>query len=143
MDQCANKIVKMNEKNKENGGYRFLTINPQVLVQVTVEAAEAKKATDITVLNIGGVSIVADYFVICSSRSPVHARAIADEVEERMVLQGAGRPRKEGFRAGRWILLDFGSVVMHIFQEEERRFYNLEHLWGDAEVVDYPLSMSQ
>ncbi len=118
-----------------------MTIDPQVLVQITVEAAEAKKATDITVLSIGGVSIVADYFVICSSRSPVHARAIADEVEERMVQQGAGRPRKEGFRSGRWILLDYGPVVMHIFQEEERRFYNLEHLWGDAEVVDYPLSM--
>lgn len=118
-----------------------MTNNPQVMVQVTVEAAEAKKATDITVLNIGGVSIVADYFVICSSRSPVHARAIAEEIEEQMTRHGAGRPRKEGFRAGRWILLDFGSVVTHIFQEEERRFYNLEHLWGDAEVVEYPLSM--
>ena len=118
-----------------------MTINPQVMVQVTVEAAEAKKATAITVLNIGGVSIVADYFVICSSRSPVHARAIADSIEESMVKQGLGRARKEGFRAGRWILLDFGSVVTHIFQEEERRFYNLEHLWGDAEVVEYPQSM--
>ena len=118
-----------------------MTINPQVMVQVTVEAAEAKKAAAITVLNIGGVSIVADYFVICSSRSAVHARAIADAIEESMVQQGHGRARKEGFRAGRWILLDFGAVVTHIFQEEERRFYNLEHLWGDAEVVKYPQSM--
>ena len=118
-----------------------MTINPQVMAQVTVEAAEEKKATDITVLNIGGVSIVADYFVICSSRSPVHARAIAEEIVEQMGRQGVAKPRKEGYRAGRWILLDYGTVVTHIFQEEERRFYNLEHLWGDAEVVEYPLSM--
>jgi len=113
-----------------------LTINPQVMVQVAVEAAEDKKAIDIIVLNIGGVSIVADYFVICSSRSPVHARSIAEAIEENMLKRGFDRARKEGLQAGRWILLDFGSVVAHIFHEEERRFYNLEHLWGDAEVVD-------
>lgn len=112
-----------------------MIIEPFDLVQVSVEAADEKKAMDITVLNIGEVSIVAEYFVICSSRSPVHARAIAEEVEERLKQHDVDRPCIEGFRTGRWVLLDYGSVIIHIFQEEERRFYNLEHLWGDAQVV--------
>jgi ribosome-associated protein len=113
----------------------------QVIAQLAVEAAESKKAMDITVLNIGRVSIVADYFIICSSRSPVHARAIADAVEERLQQHGYNKHHVEGFRAGRWILLDYGAVVIHIFHEEERAFYNLERLWGDAPVVETPLSL--
>lgn len=119
----------------------MLTKEPQVLVEVAVEAAEDKKAMDITVLNIGEVSIVAEYFIICSSRSPVHARAIAEEIEERLKKHNIGQPRREGYRTGQWVLLDYGSVVVHIFQEDQRRFYNLEHLWGDAQVIKSPLMM--
>ncbi|SFR08295.1 ribosome-associated protein [Desulfoscipio geothermicus DSM 3669] len=126
---------------KENWGDCLLIIEPQVLAQVAVEAAEEKKAMDITVLNIGGVSVVAEYFVICSSRSPVHARAIAEEIEKRLQQLNVARPRREGLRTGQWVLLDYGSVVVHIFQEEQRRFYNLEHLWGDAPVVRSPISI--
>lgn len=118
-----------------------MIIEPGVLVQLAVEAAEGKRAMDITVLNIGGVSVVAEYFIICSSRSPVHARAIADAIEEHLQQHSVGQPRREGFRTAQWVLLDYGSVVIHIFQEEQRRFYNLEHLWGDAQVVKSPLSM--
>ncbi len=114
---------------------------PDVLVQLAVESAEGKKALDITVLNIGEVSVVADYFIICSSRSQVHARAIADAIEEHLQQHGAGQPRREGFKTAQWLLLDFGSVVIHIFQEEQRRFYNLEHLWGDAQIVKTPANM--
>jgi len=119
-----------------------LLINePNVLVQLAVEAAEGKKALDITVLNIGEVSVVADYFIICSSRSTVHARAIADAIEENLQQHGADQPRREGFKTAQWLLLDYGSVVIHIFQEEQRHFYNLEHLWGDAQVVKTSASM--
>ncbi len=114
---------------------------PDVLVRLAVEAAEGKKAMDITVLNIGEVSVVADYFIICSSRSTVHARAIADAIEEKLHEHGAGHPRREGFKTAQWLLLDYSSVVIHIFQEEQRHFYNLEHLWGDAEIVKISASM--
>ncbi|KAF1084460.1 Ribosomal silencing factor RsfS [Sporotomaculum syntrophicum] len=118
-----------------------MIIEPEVLVQLAVEAAEGKKAFDITVLNISEVSVVADYFIICSSRSTVHARAIADAIEEKLQEYGSSQPRREGFKTAQWLLLDYGSVVVHIFQEEQRHFYNLEHLWGDAQVVKYTASM--
>jgi len=119
----------------------LLIIEPEVLAKLAVEAADGKKALDITVLNIGEVSEVADYFIICSSRSTVHARAIADAIEEKLQEHGASQPRREGFKTAQWILLDYGSVVIHVFQEEQRYFYNLEHLWGDAQVVKTTASM--
>lgn len=118
-----------------------MIIEPEVLVQLAVEAAEDKRAFDTTVLNIGKVSVVADYFMICSSRSTVHARAIADAIEEKLLEHGSSHPRREGFKTAQWLLLDYGSVVIHIFQEDQRRFYNLEHLWGDAQVVKTSASM--
>ena len=114
---------------------------PNVLMQLAVKAAEDKKAMDLLVLNIGEVSVLADYFIICSSRSAVHARSIAEAIEEALELQGASQPRREGFKTAQWLLLDYGSVVIHVFQEEQRHFYNLEHLWGDAQIVKVPASM--
>lgn len=107
----------------------------------TVEAAEEKKARDVTVLDIHKVSVMADFFVICTGRSSIHTRAIADEVEDRLKKAGHPSPRKEGLREGSWILMDCGDVIIHIFQEEERRFYNLERLWGDAPVVAIPATV--
>ncbi|SFG77543.1 ribosome-associated protein [Desulfotomaculum arcticum] len=112
--------------------------DPQELVRLAVESAEEKKAFNITVLNIGKVSVIADYFIICSSRSPIHARAIAEEIGDRLKQHGMMKQRIEGYQTGRWILLDYGSVVVHIFHEEDRSFYNLEHLWGDAPVIQAP-----
>jgi ribosome-associated protein len=112
-----------------------LTIDPQALVKVVVEAAEDKKAYDITVLDISRISIIADYFVILSGRSTTQVQAIAEEII-RVVQERAGLvPRQEGMREGRWVLLDYGDVVVHVFLESERQFYNLERLWGDARVV--------
>ena len=118
-----------------------MSLHPQALVNLAVEAAEEKKAQDVTVLDIRKVSVMADFFVICTGRSSIHTKAIAEEVEDRLEEAGHLAPRKEGFREGDWILMDCGDVIIHIFQEEERRFYNLERLWGDAPVVDIPATV--
>lgn len=117
-----------------------MALEPQALARIAVEAAEEKKAYDITVLNIGSVSIVADYFILVNGRSLTHTQSIAEEVEDKLEQAGATLYRREGYREGRWILLDYGDVVIHVFQESERRFYNLERLWGDARVVGIPIN---
>jgi ribosome-associated protein len=116
-------------------------LHPQALLKIAVDVAGEKKALDITVLDIRKLTVVADYFVICTGRSSIHTRAIADEIEQRLTGEGQPAPRKEGFREGNWILMDCGDVVIHIFQEEERIFYNLERLWGDAPVVAVPATV--
>ena len=81
--------------------------------------------------------MVADYFVIASGRTDTQVQAIAENVIEKLKEAGETLFRREGFREGLWVLLDFGNVVVHLFREEERRFYDLERLWGDAPLVPY------
>jgi ribosome-associated protein len=111
--------------------------NHYELTKIIGTAAGDKKAYDIIVLDMQGISLVTDYFIICSANSTTQVKAIADHVEEKMVEQEVKLLHKEGYREGRWILLDFGSCVVHVFLEEERRFYNLEQLWGDAKTVSF------
>lgn len=106
------------------------------LVQWVAEAAEEQKALDIVTLDLQGVSLIADYFVICSGRSTVQVKAIAEHIEDSLEKKGHRVLHREGKRDGYWVLLDYGSVVVHVFREEERRFYALERLWGDAELVE-------
>ncbi|MCF8011206.1 MAG: ribosome silencing factor [Clostridiales bacterium] len=112
-------------------------MKPQALASTVVEAAENKKAYDITVLDIGNVSIMADYFVLINGRSTTHVQSIASEIEKKLYERGLSPRSKEGYNQGRWILLDYGDVVVHIFEESERKFYNLERLWGDTEVTGF------
>jgi ribosome-associated protein len=107
------------------------------LPQLVAEAASNKKAQDIVVLDLAGITLIADHFVICSANSTTQVQAIADEIEEKLEEQGVKLLRKEGFREARWVLLDFGACVVHIFTEDDRRFYNLERLWGDAKSYTY------
>jgi ribosome-associated protein len=102
------------------------------IVQEGVAAALEKKAAGLLVLNLSEISSFADYFVICTASSERQAQAIADFVEERMKSFHRTPVSIEGRMSGRWILLDYGDVVFHIFLEETRRFYALERLWGDA-----------
>jgi len=118
-----------------------LYLNPQAMLKIAVQAAEDKKAEDITVLDIREVSIIADYFVICSGRSRTHAQAIAENIQERMEEAGRFVLRREGFREGSWVLLDYGDVIVHVFQDAERQFYKLERLWGDARVIETPVNI--
>lgn len=106
--------------------------SPVELVRAGVAAALEKKASDLLVLNVSDVSSFADYFIIVTVSSDRQAQAAADAVEEGLRRFGRRAESVEGRSTGRWILLDFGEAVFHIFLEEARRFYALERLWGDA-----------
>ncbi len=93
---------------------------------------EDKKARNIEIIDITEVSTLADYFIIASGTSTTHIRTIADELEFRMGEAGYNLIHKEGYESARWILLDFGELVIHVFHEEDRSFYNLERLWSDG-----------
>lgn len=93
-----------------------------------------KKAHDVKSIDISNITVIADYFVICSAASTTHIKALADEVEVEMKKEGIELLRREGYTTARWILLDFNFVVVHIFHEEDREFYNLERLWSDGVI---------
>jgi len=99
-------------------------------------AAESKLASDVVVLDLQEHSPVTDFFVIGSGSNRVQIKAITEAVEEALEATGERARRAEGRRDGRWVLLDFGDVVVHIFDPREREFYNLERLWGDAPIVE-------
>ncbi|MDU2063730.1 MAG: ribosome silencing factor [Sporomusaceae bacterium] len=112
--------------------------NNQKLSKAIAAAASDKKAQNIVILDMEGISPVTDSYIICSAFSTTQVKAIADNIEEKLSEQGVEPSRKEGYREGRWILLDYGDAVAHVFIEEDRLFYSLERLWGDAssEVYD-------
>lgn len=99
------------------------------------EILEDKKARDIEIIEISHVSTLADYFIICSGTSTIHNKTIADELDDKMAEVGYNLLHREGYESARWILLDFGEVVIHIFHEEDRSFYNLERLWADGRFL--------
>jgi ribosome-associated protein len=102
-------------------------------VRLAVAAALDKKATNLDVLAVGELTSIADYFVICSATNERQAQAIGDNVLDRLKEEMGVKPLLvEGATPGRWVLLDFGDFIVHIFTEDVRRFYGLERLWGDA-----------
>ncbi len=105
-------------------------------VRLAVAAALDKKATDLDVLSVGELTSIADYFILCSAGNERQAQAIADSVLDRLRSELSVKPLLvEGTTPGRWVLLDFGDFIVHIFTEDVRRFYGLERLWGDAPNV--------
>ena len=107
----------------------------EVAIQVT-KALDEKKGMDIKLLKITNISTLADYFLLCTGTSNTHVKTLCDYAE--YTLESLGEPLlgREGHRGNSWELLDYGSIVVHVFTEEARAFYNLERLWADAEVVD-------
>ena len=94
---------------------------------------EEKKAEDVRVLHVGDKTIIADYFVVCSGRSVPHVKALCDEVEEKHKqgeLGNAVRLRTDGYNEGRWIVIDFADILVHIFHPDERKYYSIERLWN-------------
>jgi ribosome-associated protein len=114
------------------------------LVNRITHLAAEKKAVDTVVLEIGKVSLIADYFVIAGGNNRFQVQAIADHIAETLKKEGYQLLHREGYAEGLWILLDYGQVVVHLFQPEERRFYNLERLWGHApQAANIPGGYSQ
>lgn len=106
-------------------------------ISMITDAIEDKKGNDIEVLDISEHSTIADYFIIASGNSSTQAQSIADAVEEKMQKEaGYEEIRKEGYRSGRWILLDLNDIIVHIFHKEEREYYNLERLWKEGPKED-------
>ena len=106
------------------------------LAAVIVKALDAKKGENIQLLKTQELTTLADYFVICTASSSTHVKTLTDAVEA--AADDVGEPvlRREGHRSGSWVLLDYGCVIVHVFQDEARKFYDLERLWSDAEGVD-------
>lgn len=101
-------------------------------------AAADKKAEDIKVLDVSEQLVITDYFLICDGRTERQVRTIADEVEKRLLSSRRVKPyRREGEREGRWVLLDYGDFVVHVFHHEDRDYYDLERLWADAPVISF------
>ncbi len=108
------------------------------LLQVVYKALDDKRAEDIVILNMKNISLLADYFIICHGNSDRQIQAIAREVKEKAEENGFDVRRIEGYDSARWILIDLGDMVVHVFNKEERQFYNLERLWGDAPQIEVP-----
>ena len=109
---------------------------------LAAEAASDKKATDIVVLDVAELLVITDFFVICTGNNDRQVKVIAEEVEARLKAAGLPAIGREGEREAQWILLDFGDLVVHVFQPAEREFYRLEKLWGSAPRVELPESVT-
>lgn len=111
-------------------------MEPYEAAKLAVRALDDKQGTDIRLLKTEELTVLADYFVICTANSTTHVRTLYDEVDKRLSMAGQPPIRREGYRNSNWLLLDFGSLIVHIFQKETREFYNLERLWDDAQEID-------
>lgn len=106
------------------------------VLQIVAKAADDKKAEEILALNMQGISLMADYFVICHGNNDKQVQAIAREIKDRAEENGFVVKRLEGFDEAKWVLVDLGDVIAHVFHRDERSYYNLEKLWGDAPLED-------
>jgi ribosome-associated protein len=112
-------------------------LDPTQLAKIIAEVAADKKAADVALLDIREVSVIADYFVICTGANPRQIQAIADAVDEKLVEMRVTTRGREGDANSGWVLLDCGDVIVHIFGPMEREFYRLERLWSEAPTVVY------
>ena len=110
---------------------------PKELALLAAKALSDKKGKEIRVLEIAELTTLADYFVLATGSSNTQINALVDNVEKVLTEEAGEEPlHREGYRGGTWVLLDYGCVVVHIFNDEARKFYSLEHLWADGEEVD-------
>lgn len=108
------------------------------LVHVAALAAIDKKASDVVAFDVSEQLAITDAFVLASGSNDRQVRAVVDEIEDRLREAGAKPLRREGVREGRWVLLDYGDIVVHVQHEEERQFYALERLWRDCPTISLP-----
>lgn len=103
---------------------------------LAILALEEKKAEDIRAIDISRVSVIADYFIIANGTNTSQIQAMADEVEEQLYKAGYPLKQKEGYYNANWVLMDFGDIIVHIFDKENRLFYDLERIWKDGSMVE-------
>lgn len=111
------------------------TTNIKSLAGKAVLALEDKKAEDIRIIDISEVSVIADYFIIANGSNVSQIQAMSDEVEEKLYKAGCPLKQKEGYTNANWVLLDFGDIIVHIFDKENRLFYDLERIWRDGTQI--------
>lgn len=104
-------------------------------VKLIVEALEDKKAENIQIIDISGISTVADYFVITNGSNKSQVQALADNVSEKLARESVHARQTEGYNSANWILIDFTDIVVHVFDKESRGFYDLERIWRDGKIV--------
>ena len=110
--------------------------NAKEMVKTAVAALQDKKGEDIRVIDISGVTVIADYFIIASGSNPNQVQALVDNVEEQMYKAGYDDPRVEGYNTASWVLLDYNNVIVHVFSQDDRLFYDLERIWRDGKETD-------
>ncbi len=115
-----------------------MKLEPKEMALRIAEAAEDRRARELTILDMRGLMTICDYFVICNGRSRRHVDAIAQEVDEQMSDLGIEPRHIEGIPDASWVIIDYLDVVLHVFEPEARSFYNLEGLWHDAARVEVP-----
>ncbi len=105
-----------------------------------LEVLDSKKAVDAVAIDVAEKTIVTEWFIVCSGTSTIQVKAICDEVEDKYAEIGLTLRRREGYNEGRWIVLDFGYILLHIFHPDEREYYNIERLWidGTGNIIKYP-----
>ncbi len=112
-------------------------MSPEEIKNTICKELDERKAVDITVLNVAHLTVLADYFVICTARSNKQVKALAEYVSEKLEESGVPALRSDGVREGKWAVLDFGSVILHVFNDDTRMFYCLEKLWADGDNVEF------
>lgn len=105
------------------------------MARIAYHALEDKKGEDIKIIDIGTVSVLADYFLIANGSNESQVRAMVDSVEEELAKAGYQLKQVEGYGTGKWVLLDFGDIIVHVFDKENRLFYDLERIWRDGRAV--------
>ena len=124
----ANEINTDNQNNIK----KYSKDDALMAVKAAYKAIDDKFGYDIVALDISALTVLADYFIIATANNTILLKTIADNVAERLDAEGIRLRHSEGFPASKWMLLDFGCIVAHIFLKEEREFYNIERIWGDA-----------
>ncbi len=127
MESMENKIMENEIKTKEKSAQ---------IARLAIEALEDKKAEDIRVIDISEVSVIADYFIIAGGNNRSQIQALCDNVEEKLGRAGSAVKQIEGYDTANWILMDFGDVIVHIFDRENRLLYDLERIWRDGKQIE-------
>ena len=108
----------------------------KLMTKLAYEALEDRKGEDIKVIDISQISVLADYFIIANGSNDNQVKALVDSVEEKLGKAGYEAKQREGYGLGSWVLLDFGEIIVHVFDKENRLFYDLERIWRDGKTIE-------